>query len=99
MCVHMFLDICIILVNCFLFLVFQIARLNPFYFKGSNVQIVGRIALVKWVCVLISFSFFLGMDNNSVGNSEMVTEAGWYILGENQQHVGPYAFSELRGEL
>ncbi|XP_031740498.1 splicing factor U2AF-associated protein 2 isoform X1 [Cucumis sativus] len=36
------------------------------------------------------------MDNNSVGNLEMVTEAGWYILGENQQHVGPYAFSELR---
>ncbi|KAG6601707.1 HIV Tat-specific factor 1-like protein, partial [Cucurbita argyrosperma subsp. sororia] len=36
------------------------------------------------------------MDNNSVGNSEMVTKAGWYILGEDQQHVGPYAFSELR---
>lgn len=29
------------------------------------------------------------------GNSETVNEVGWYILGENQQHVGPYAFSEL----
>lgn len=36
------------------------------------------------------------MDNNSVGNSEMGTGVGWYILSENQQHVGPYAFSELR---
>lgn len=24
--------------------------------------------------------------------------AGWYILGENQQNHGPYAFSELRGK-
>lgn len=47
----------------------------------------------------LSLFLFVGMDNNSVGNLEMVTEAGWYILGENQQHVGPYAFSELRGEL
>lgn len=23
---------------------------------------------------------------------------GWYVLGEDQQQVGPYAFSELRGE-
>ncbi|KAG7028435.1 HIV Tat-specific factor 1 [Cucurbita argyrosperma subsp. argyrosperma] len=36
------------------------------------------------------------MDNNPSGNPETVTEAGWYILGEDQQHVGPYAFSELR---
>ncbi|TKY52034.1 HIV Tat-specific factor 1-like [Spatholobus suberectus] len=25
-----------------------------------------------------------------------VTEVGWYVLGEDQQQVGPYAFSELR---
>lgn len=25
-----------------------------------------------------------------------VTEAGWFVLGEDQQQVGPYAFSELR---
>lgn len=25
-------------------------------------------------------------------------EAGWYILGENQQNHGPYAFSELHGK-
>ncbi|WCJ40946.1 RNA binding (RRM/RBD/RNP motifs) family protein [Euphorbia peplus] len=30
------------------------------------------------------------------GNHGTVTEIGWYILGENQQHVGPYATSELR---
>ena len=28
----------------------------------------------------------------------MNTEIGWYILGEAQQHIGPYALSELRGE-
>ncbi|KAG2402167.1 uncharacterized protein HKW66_Vig0233630 [Vigna angularis] len=27
---------------------------------------------------------------------EKVTEVGWYVLGEDQQQVGPYAFSELR---
>ncbi|XP_061342617.1 splicing factor U2AF-associated protein 2 [Gastrolobium bilobum] len=27
---------------------------------------------------------------------EKVTQVGWYVLGENQQQVGPYAFSELR---
>ncbi|KAK4263447.1 hypothetical protein QN277_028850 [Acacia crassicarpa] len=29
-------------------------------------------------------------------NSETITEVGWYVLGENQQQVGPYAISELR---
>lgn len=28
----------------------------------------------------------------------MGTEVGWFILSEDQQHVGPYAASELRGE-
>ncbi|XP_027365394.1 splicing factor U2AF-associated protein 2 isoform X2 [Abrus precatorius] len=27
---------------------------------------------------------------------EKVTEVGWYVLGEDQQQLGPYAFSELR---
>ncbi|KAG9452887.1 hypothetical protein H6P81_005791 [Aristolochia fimbriata] len=30
------------------------------------------------------------------GDGIAVTEVGWYILGENQQSVGPYAFSELQ---
>ncbi|BFG37391.1 hypothetical protein CerSpe_236650 [Prunus speciosa] len=34
----------------------------------------------------------LGME----GQPETLSEVGWFILGENQQHVGPYAFSELR---
>ncbi|XP_054823905.1 splicing factor U2AF-associated protein 2-like [Prosopis cineraria] len=28
-------------------------------------------------------------------NSETIAEVGWYVLGENQQQVGPYAISEL----
>mgnify|MGYP006961268806 CR=1 FL=1 len=24
-------------------------------------------------------------------------EVGWYVLGPSQEHVGPYALSELRG--
>lgn len=32
------------------------------------------------------------------GKPETLSEVGWFILGENQQHLGPYAFSELRGE-
>lgn len=30
------------------------------------------------------------------GSKQMATEVGWYILGDNQQHIGPYAVSELR---
>lgn len=33
---------------------------------------------------------YVGVDN--------CDEVGWYILGENQQNLGPYAFSELRGK-
>lgn len=55
------------------------------------------VTSLKSVC-LCSSPFSAGMDNNPAGNPETVTEAGWYILGEDQQHVGPYAFSELRGE-
>lgn len=28
----------------------------------------------------------------------MGTEVGWFILSEDQQHIGPYTASELRGE-
>ncbi|KAG5549494.1 hypothetical protein RHGRI_014731 [Rhododendron griersonianum] len=34
--------------------------------------------------------------NGCGGNTEMNTEMGWYILGEAQEHIGPYALSELR---
>ncbi|XP_059438046.1 splicing factor U2AF-associated protein 2 [Corylus avellana] len=37
-----------------------------------------------------------GAEHSVDGNCEAVTEVGWYVLGENQQNVGPYAFSELR---
>jgi len=40
--------------------------------------------------------FLIRLRFGSVG--EKVTEVGWYVLGEDQQQVGPYAFSELRGE-
>ncbi|XP_058005506.1 splicing factor U2AF-associated protein 2 isoform X2 [Hevea brasiliensis] len=33
--------------------------------------------------------------NSFEGSYGQVVEVGWYILGENQQHVGPYASSEL----
>lgn len=39
---------------------------------------------------------FVGAQNNVDGILETHTEIGWYILGENQQHIGPYALSELR---
>lgn len=40
-----------------------------------------------------------GASNNGDGNeiSGGFSEVGWYILGENQEHVGPYAVSELQG--
>ncbi|KAF8402396.1 hypothetical protein HHK36_013351 [Tetracentron sinense] len=37
-----------------------------------------------------------GSENDRDANSETITEVGWYILGENQEQVGPYAFSELQ---
>ncbi|KAG5237366.1 splicing factor U2AF-associated protein [Salix suchowensis] len=38
---------------------------------------------------------YSGEGNGSVGNYNTVAEVGWYILGEDQQQVGPYVFSEL----
>lgn len=42
---------------------------------------------------------YLGMEE-SVEKNDAVSapgEAGWYILGQNQEHIGPYAHSELQG--
>lgn len=39
------------------------------------------------------------MENSGGASIGTVSEVGWYILGENQEHVGPYAFSELQGEM
>lgn len=45
------------------------------------------------------FPWILKTDvEHNDGDYETITEVGWYILGDNQQNVGPYAFSELRGE-
>ncbi|KAB1203393.1 HIV Tat-specific factor 1 [Morella rubra] len=37
-----------------------------------------------------------GAEQSIDGNCESIAEVGWYILGEDQHHVGPYALSELR---
>ncbi|CAA7018183.1 unnamed protein product [Microthlaspi erraticum] len=36
-----------------------------------------------------------GSDNLQLPQSSTGTDVGWYILGENQQNLGPYTFSEL----
>ncbi|KAL5580101.1 hypothetical protein UlMin_012543 [Ulmus minor] len=36
-----------------------------------------------------------GVEYKVDGESQFVAEVGWFILGENQQHVGPYVSSEL----
>ncbi|XP_020111905.1 splicing factor U2AF-associated protein 2 [Ananas comosus] len=36
------------------------------------------------------------MEENSEANYTAASEVGWYMLGENQEHVGPYALSELQ---
>jgi len=33
-----------------------------------------------------------------LGATVAATDVGWYILGENQQNLGPYTFSELCGK-
>ncbi|XP_043707190.1 splicing factor U2AF-associated protein 2 isoform X2 [Telopea speciosissima] len=35
-------------------------------------------------------------ENSRGATSEGVSEVGWYILGQNQEYVGPYSFSELK---
>jgi HIV Tat-specific factor 1 len=42
----------------------------------------------------------LSSESGSQENVEVSnTESGWYILGEDQRHTGPYAFSELKEHL
>ncbi|XP_077244038.1 RNA binding (RRM/RBD/RNP motifs) family protein isoform X2 [Tasmannia lanceolata] len=36
------------------------------------------------------------MGNGCDMDSRTISEVGWYLLGENQEYVGPYAFSELQ---
>ncbi|WOL01296.1 hypothetical protein Cni_G10012 [Canna indica] len=36
------------------------------------------------------------MACSSDGNCAIATEVGWYILGQNQENIGPYALSELQ---
>ncbi|KAF8378899.1 hypothetical protein HHK36_030248 [Tetracentron sinense] len=38
------------------------------------------------------------LEKSHDANAETITEVGWYILGENQEHVGPYIFSELQDD-
>lgn len=51
-----------------------------------------------YVCVKGSCLKFVGAESGS-GNegSTNGSEVGWFILSEDQQHIGPYAVSELRG--
>ncbi|GMN59785.1 hypothetical protein TIFTF001_028878 [Ficus carica] len=35
------------------------------------------------------------MEQKGDGRTDSTAEVGWYILGENQEHVGPYVSSEL----
>uniref|UniRef100_A0A2K1ZDK8 GYF domain-containing protein n=1 Tax=Populus trichocarpa TaxID=3694 RepID=A0A2K1ZDK8_POPTR len=41
---------------------------------------------------------YSGAGNGHDGSYNRVAEVGWFILGEDQQQVGPYTFSELSGE-
>ncbi|PNY06988.1 hiv tat-specific factor 1-like protein [Trifolium pratense] len=43
-----------------------------------------------------SFIFIPQTNHRAHYAGENLTELGWYVLGENQQQVGPYVFSEVR---
>ncbi|XP_020676666.1 splicing factor U2AF-associated protein 2 isoform X1 [Dendrobium catenatum] len=36
------------------------------------------------------------MEDGNTGDATVLTEVGWYVLGPNQEQLGPYAFSELQ---
>ncbi|XP_050381075.1 splicing factor U2AF-associated protein 2 [Argentina anserina] len=36
------------------------------------------------------------LDMEAQPETQTLNDIGWFILGDNQQHLGPYAFSELR---
>nr|GMC76961.1 splicing factor U2AF-associated protein 2 [Ipomoea batatas] len=40
--------------------------------------------------------FAAGEDNSVIANSGMSFEGGWYVLGQDQQQIGPYTAAELR---
>lgn len=40
----------------------------------------------------------VGSEASVAVDTKAVKEPGWYILGENQESIGPYALSELRGK-
>lgn len=48
----------------------------------------------------IDCDFFIdtGSEASVALDTEIAKEPGWYILGENQESIGPYALSELRGK-
>lgn len=55
------------------------------------------LSFIVNTCKVIFVTISVGMeagDDKSTGN---VSEVGWFILSEEQQHIGPYAVSELRG--
>ena len=37
------------------------------------------------------------MEKTGDEDNKVTSEVGWYILGENQESIGPYALSELQG--
>lgn len=59
---------------------------------------VKMFRFLVWEAITQKSSFSIGAGNVCGGNTEMNTEMGWYILGEAQEHIGPYALSELRGK-
>lgn len=50
-----------------------------------------------WIYDGLIFIILVGEQNGGQQSSEIKDELGWYILGQDQQHIGPYAFSELCG--
>lgn len=38
------------------------------------------------------------MEMETTGGAAAAGEVGWYVLGPDQQGVGPYALVELRGD-
>ena len=73
--------------TCFRLPFFSFLNFNSQQKKKRLVPLIWLISLFDFVSIII---WFLA--------AEKITEVGWYVLGEDQQQIGPYAFSELRGE-
>lgn len=60
------------------------------------------VILIKYPYYHGIFMRFVNMNTCGLSGTEnclnAVAGVGWYILGEDQQNVGPYAISELRGK-